>query len=202
MRARDGDSGFYRERDGPWFLGTRHPHSRPARAWTAGIANSAALFLGHRRLATSGSSPNSLRLQGGASDKRPGAILRRTPTPPSDPAGGTSGRWGESVSDLAARKEERGMTQGSPTGPVLFCFDGSEGSRGAGAAADLIERPVDAVVLTVWETVAMRWPCLGPSSPETAPVARTWMRKKSLCEVEWRKRGRKRRRSTDTTPRR
>jgi nucleotide-binding universal stress UspA family protein len=49
------------------------------------------------------------------------------------------------------------MTQGSPSGPVLFCFDGSEGSRGAlRAAADLIERPVDAVVLTVWETVATR----------------------------------------------
>jgi nucleotide-binding universal stress UspA family protein len=49
------------------------------------------------------------------------------------------------------------MTQDSPTGPVLFCFDGSDGSRGAmRAAADLIERPVDAVVITVWETVATR----------------------------------------------
>jgi nucleotide-binding universal stress UspA family protein len=41
--------------------------------------------------------------------------------------------------------------------PVLFCFDGSEGSRVAlRAAADLIDRPVEAVVLTVWETVATR----------------------------------------------
>jgi len=40
-------------------------------------------------------------------------------------------------------------------GPVLFCFDGSEGSKGAmKSAADLVNRPVDAVVLTVWETVA------------------------------------------------
>jgi nucleotide-binding universal stress UspA family protein len=49
------------------------------------------------------------------------------------------------------------MTEGSQKGPVLFCFDGSDGSRAAmRAAADLIDRPVDAVVLTVWETVATR----------------------------------------------
>jgi nucleotide-binding universal stress UspA family protein len=49
------------------------------------------------------------------------------------------------------------MTEGSLGGPVLFCFDGSEGSRAAlRAAADLIDRPVDAVVLTVWETIATR----------------------------------------------
>ncbi len=49
------------------------------------------------------------------------------------------------------------MTGGSQDGPVLFCFDGSEGSREAmRAVADLINRPVEAVVLTVWETVATR----------------------------------------------
>jgi nucleotide-binding universal stress UspA family protein len=49
------------------------------------------------------------------------------------------------------------MTEGSQNGPVLFCFDGSDGSRAAmRAAADLIVRPVDAVVLTVWESVATR----------------------------------------------
>jgi nucleotide-binding universal stress UspA family protein len=49
------------------------------------------------------------------------------------------------------------MTGESQNGPVLFCFDGSDGSREAmRAAADLIGRPVDAVVLTVWETVATR----------------------------------------------
>jgi nucleotide-binding universal stress UspA family protein len=42
-------------------------------------------------------------------------------------------------------------------GPVLFCFDGSDGSRAAmKSAAVLISRPVDAVVITVWETVATR----------------------------------------------
>lgn len=49
------------------------------------------------------------------------------------------------------------MTGASQNGPVLFCFDGSEGSRAAmKVAAELINRPVDAVVLTVWETVATR----------------------------------------------
>ena len=49
------------------------------------------------------------------------------------------------------------MTGASGDGPVLFCFDGSEGSRAAmRVAADLVNRPVEAVVLTVWETVATR----------------------------------------------
>ncbi len=49
------------------------------------------------------------------------------------------------------------MTETTPAGPVLFCFDGSEGSRRAmKTAAHLIDRPADAVVLTVWETVATR----------------------------------------------
>ncbi|HEY1653347.1 MAG TPA: universal stress protein [Acidimicrobiales bacterium] len=40
---------------------------------------------------------------------------------------------------------------------MLFYFDGSDGSRQAmRAAADLVDRPADAVVLTVWETVATR----------------------------------------------
>jgi nucleotide-binding universal stress UspA family protein len=49
------------------------------------------------------------------------------------------------------------MPEGSPNLPVLFCFDGSEGSRRAmRAVVDLIDRPVDAIVLTVWETLATR----------------------------------------------
>ena len=40
-------------------------------------------------------------------------------------------------------------------GPVLFCYDGSEDSAAAMAAArELIEHPVPAVVLTVWQTAA------------------------------------------------
>ena len=49
------------------------------------------------------------------------------------------------------------MTDAKTTRPVLFCYDGSQGSRNAmRAAAALLERPVDAVVLTVWETIATR----------------------------------------------
>jgi nucleotide-binding universal stress UspA family protein len=49
------------------------------------------------------------------------------------------------------------MTERSPDGPVLFCFDGSEGSRSAlQAAGQLLERPVEAVILTVWETIETR----------------------------------------------
>src|SRR3954466_15318477 len=40
--------------------------------------------------------------------------------------------------------------------PTLFCFDGSEGSLAALRAASLRLRPGPAVVLTVWETVALR----------------------------------------------
>ena len=42
------------------------------------------------------------------------------------------------------------------TGPTLFCFDGSDGSRAALAAAADRLRPGPAVVLTVWETIALR----------------------------------------------
>jgi nucleotide-binding universal stress UspA family protein len=41
--------------------------------------------------------------------------------------------------------------------PVLFCYDGSDGSKSAmAAAADLVMHPADAVVLTVWMPVAVR----------------------------------------------
>jgi nucleotide-binding universal stress UspA family protein len=41
-------------------------------------------------------------------------------------------------------------------GPVLFCYDGSEGSRGAMAAAsELVAHPVPAVVLTIWQPAAV-----------------------------------------------
>jgi nucleotide-binding universal stress UspA family protein len=41
-------------------------------------------------------------------------------------------------------------------GPVLFCYDGSEGSRAAMvAAADLVAHPAPAVVLTIWQPAAV-----------------------------------------------
>jgi nucleotide-binding universal stress UspA family protein len=60
------------------------------------------------------------------------------------------------------------MTGGDQDGPVLFCFDGSDGSREAmRAAVDLITRPADAVVLTVWETVATRLALAGAFAVST-----------------------------------
>jgi nucleotide-binding universal stress UspA family protein len=68
----------------------------------------------------------------------------------------TAARMRVGTSAIPQQKESV-MTEEHSSGPVLFCFDGSEGSRGAmRAAADLIGRPVDAVVITVWETVATR----------------------------------------------
>ena len=59
------------------------------------------------------------------------------------------------------------MSERNTTGPVLFCYDGSPGSRSALlAAADLLDRPVDAVVLTVWERVAVRLALAGAFSAE------------------------------------
>ncbi len=47
------------------------------------------------------------------------------------------------------------MTRAMP-GPVLFCYDGSEGSRAAmAAAAALVAHPAPAVVLTIWEPAAV-----------------------------------------------
>jgi nucleotide-binding universal stress UspA family protein len=41
-------------------------------------------------------------------------------------------------------------------GPVLFCYDGSEGSRAAmTAAAELVVHPVPAVVLTIWQPASV-----------------------------------------------
>jgi nucleotide-binding universal stress UspA family protein len=41
--------------------------------------------------------------------------------------------------------------------PVLFCYDGSEGSKAAlSAAGELIMHPADAVVLAVWTPIAIQ----------------------------------------------
>jgi nucleotide-binding universal stress UspA family protein len=58
-----------------------------------------------------------------------------------------SRNWG---SELMSTAQSHGL------GPVLFCFDGSVGSRTALATAAELLTPRDAVVLTVWETIAMR----------------------------------------------
>ena len=41
-------------------------------------------------------------------------------------------------------------------GPVLFCYDGSEGSRAAmAAAAEIVAHPAPAVVLSIWQPAAV-----------------------------------------------
>jgi nucleotide-binding universal stress UspA family protein len=59
------------------------------------------------------------------------------------------------------------MSESITTGPVLFCYDGSEGSQSALiAAAQLLDRPVDAAVVTVWERVAVRLALAGAFAAE------------------------------------
>ena len=51
-------------------------------------------------------------------------------------------------------------------GPVLFCYDGSKGSRGAlRATGDLISRPSDGYVLTVWLPASVRLALAGAFAP-------------------------------------
>jgi nucleotide-binding universal stress UspA family protein len=51
-------------------------------------------------------------------------------------------------------------------GPVLFCYDGSEGSRRAlRSAGDLIARPSDGYVLTVWQPASLRLALAGTFAP-------------------------------------
>lgn len=51
-------------------------------------------------------------------------------------------------------------------GPVLFCYDGSTGSRGAmRSAGDLIARPSDGFVLTVWQPATLRLTVAGAFAP-------------------------------------
>ncbi len=58
------------------------------------------------------------------------------------------------------------MTELSPSGPVLFCFDGSDGSRSAlRTAGKLIDWSADAVVLTVWETIETQLALAGGFAP-------------------------------------
>jgi nucleotide-binding universal stress UspA family protein len=51
-------------------------------------------------------------------------------------------------------------------GPVLFCYDGSKGSQGAlRSAGELIARPSDGFVLTVWQPASLRLAVAGTFAP-------------------------------------
>jgi nucleotide-binding universal stress UspA family protein len=62
------------------------------------------------------------------------------------------------------------VTHDTPTRPVLFCYDGSDGSRVAlRSVVDLLERPVHAVVLSVWERIAVRLALSGAFAVGSVP---------------------------------
>ncbi len=62
------------------------------------------------------------------------------------------------------------MTQSGHKGPVLFCYDGSDGSRAAlQAAGELVDPSAEVVVLTVWEPIAARL-ALGGAFATIAPI--------------------------------
>ena len=51
-------------------------------------------------------------------------------------------------------------------GPILFCYDGSEGSRSAlRAAGDLIVHPAEGFVLAVWQPAFIRLSMAGAFAP-------------------------------------
>jgi nucleotide-binding universal stress UspA family protein len=69
-----------------------------------------------------------------------------------------------------------------PTNPVLLCYDGSEGAAAAIAAAGTMLGPRKAVVLTVWEPVAV-WQPFDPATGLTAPLSKLASRALGLDEI-------------------
>ncbi len=67
-------------------------------------------------------------------------------------------------------------------GPVLLCYDGSEGAAAAIASAGRIVGPRGAVVLTVWEPVAV-WQPYDPATGLTAPLSKLASRALGLDEI-------------------
>jgi nucleotide-binding universal stress UspA family protein len=69
-----------------------------------------------------------------------------------------------------------------PANPVLLCYDGSEGAAAAIAAAGTMLGPRKAVVLTVWEPVAV-WQPFDPATGLTAPLSKLASRALGLDEI-------------------
>ena len=67
-------------------------------------------------------------------------------------------------------------------GPVLICYDGSEDAAAAIATAGRILGPRRAVVLTVWEPVAV-WQPYDPATGLTAPLSKLASRALGLDEI-------------------
>jgi nucleotide-binding universal stress UspA family protein len=64
-----------------------------------------------------------------------------------------------------------GSSDTSPSSPALFCFDGSEGAADAIVQAGRVLRVGSAVVLTVWEPLAL-WQPYDPATILSAPLSR------------------------------
>lgn len=75
----------------------------------------------------------------------------------------------------------QGMQSGAAH-PVLLCFDGSDNAAGAIAHAGNLLAPRAAVVLTVWEPVAV-WEPYDPATIIAAPVSRLASRALGLDEI-------------------
>lgn len=69
-----------------------------------------------------------------------------------------------------------------PVGPVLLCFDGSNDAAAAIAEAGRVLSPGSAVVLAVWEPVAV-WQPYDPATILTAPVEKLASRALGLDEI-------------------
>ena len=74
------------------------------------------------------------------------------------------------------------MTNADQTNPVLLCYDGSEGAAVAIMAAGRILGPRKAIVLTVWEPVAV-WQPYDPATGLTAPLSKLASRALGLDEI-------------------
>jgi nucleotide-binding universal stress UspA family protein len=74
------------------------------------------------------------------------------------------------------------MSSRMSAGPILLCYDGSEGAGAAIAAASEVLASREAVVLTVWEPIAT-WEPYDPGAVMSAGVARLGSEALGLDEI-------------------
>jgi nucleotide-binding universal stress UspA family protein len=73
-------------------------------------------------------------------------------------------------------------SSGESIGPILLCFDGSEDAAAAIAEASRVLSPGEAVVLTVWEPIAV-WEPYDPATILSAPLSRLVSNALDLDEI-------------------
>jgi nucleotide-binding universal stress UspA family protein len=87
---------------------------------------------------------------------------------------------GDAIRDDEAMAEDENRAKDAQ--PVLLCFDGSDDAATAIAKAGELLGPRTAVVLTVWEPVAL-WAPYDPATMLTAPVAKLASKELGLDEI-------------------